>query len=359
MSFGTASKPTAAEQAKSFTSYNQGLCDNAPPPSADCTMTDRRKEMISRFQGRALAAQGSFRDAVGDVRVDSLLSKGDEGSWLTMLLIDVAFGHITRVASIGAKAFVRSVNSSAAPEAVAAHMKAPGKAGQKATENAFKKDPAHKTKQGESQPWLMSMVASADASFEAFREGACNNLDDAGIMKLIDGMEAKKHTRDMYAAQITAQLARYHSSGVPKIGRSNVKDASPEEAWDVDSAHGHVSRDTRVVWYTNRIAGTRELVYEHADGGYRGIHPEGKIALEGSLTSAYEDNSYGADAKRQRFGAPVPSEFQAAAIAKHQAAWKEPPPEVELDLTGQTTRKPGAAAQTVDQDMHDIFVGRE
>lgn len=355
-------RTNAHDQASAHVPYNKGLCDVAPAGDTDCSLGERRKEMIDKFHARAAAAQNSFRDAVGDVRTDMLLSKGDEGSWLTMMLMDVAFGHVTRVAGVAAKAFVRCVNPSAAAdtlEAAGAAMKSPGKAAQKAAEAKLKQDPAHKTKQSESQSWLMSMVASADASFQAFSEGAPAGLDDAGIMRLVKGMSSEHHSREMYAGKITAQLARFHSSGVPKIGRSNVADGGVQAAWDIESSSGSFSRDTRVVWYSNRIAGTRELVYEHADGPYRGVHPKGQIALKGGLASEYEDATYGAESERQRFGAAVPGEFRSAAIARHQQMWGEPPPEVELSLAGKTTRKPGVATPAVPQEIHDIFVGGE
>lgn len=336
--------------------YNKGLCDLAPRPESRCFMTaQQRADHIDKFHKRVMDVAKNYRDALQELRIETLLEKESDLSWIVSLVLDLATGHLSSV--VGAA--LQRVNAGGAARDATNHtrelilsdgmidktIKGPIDAAKKTLTNELKSVQNQKvrSKKAEKVAHLEQVRDSADVAFAALREKAPALADDAELLALVDGMRIEVHSVGHYKQALQAKLARYQKSGVPQIGQRAV--TLPH--------HGlqPVRRDRRVIWVTNRMAGAqRQLWFEKQDffsHPVLGPTPDGS-----SLGFSRVDDA-------PVLETPVPSEFVDAALARHESSWGAPPDELEIDRAGKVTRRPGTPVASTERAMYDIFFGAD
>lgn len=352
--------------------YNHGACELAPQPGMRCFMTEgQRRDHIDKFHKRTMDAAQNYKDALQDLRVDALLEKEEDLSWIAAMVLDLATGHLSGAIGNALKRYnaggvAREATNETrrlllSDDALDKLVKGPLGAAKKALEGKYKatQNQPQRSKKGESLSYIGALVGEADRAFVTFRERAPASADDGELLALIDGMQIELHSKEHYKRALAAKLDRYHKSGVTSIGRKRAQH-------ELEPVHGSGSvkvpafRDQRVVWVTNRFAGSqRRLWFEKQDG-----HPGNPTYVRagdpdwpanGRLTFGPRDPMD----EGPKLVAPVPEEFVEAALARHEAVWNEPPAELELDAFGRTTRRRGEPVASIERVMYDTFFGSD
>jgi hypothetical protein len=167
----------------------------------------------------------------------------------------------------------------------------------------------------------------------------------------------------LYMSLLSEKMNRFRKSGVTKIGRMPAgRDERFRKTPDLENEMGEeVLRDTRVVWAQYSEGGPRELRYEQLDGErvHSILHPGGEHHPRKGLPTFGPAKPL---TKESELGRPVPTEFQSAALSRHQQVWGVGPETIrvrapywgffERGVEGVKNRKP-APPQSKPGPTHD------
>lgn len=335
---------------------------------------DQRERLTALFRERAMAAMTQYQLAITSVRMDKLVEKEEDLSWVVGLLLDLAGAHILsalasslkRVRKDGLSRLLAMDDFSAAIgtytdagwtataqaglhllterriEGVVKPVVDLSKAKAKGTFKAALNQ-EDTSKKAVTVNYLDSLQDEAVIGFQALREQTPRHASDAELVVMFDGLDAEHHKVSYYKEALAEKLKRFHASGVTKIGRKHA-----ERPWTPEFAKPTVPviRDTRVVWLVFKSGVPLRLAYENQDGD------------PGSPDRLEMDMAPGMRAGPQRFGPTrplspnpkigefVPIEFTDVALANHKQAWGEEPAIVLADEARHATNPftlPGTA----------------
>lgn len=326
------------------------LVDNGPVCEGiydeKCFMSSQqRTNLLPFWVGRVGQAYQNYSMAIAELRVDELLKKEENNEWLIALLLDVAGGQIISIIAsqlvrvradaisrLGGKAGevisknakrAKAVLTSVSAKEINSSVKKIMDLGRKEYAKELMQDSDGIAEKSSNLAMLGYLQKQAGAGFEAIREQAPGELNDADFVVLFDSFKDDRHSVTGYKAALTEKLARFNASGVTKLGRRNdlrdVQLGKSQEAVKLD-----VIRDTRLVWL-RYPDGRMELRFQIRDGeDIPGVAEFGDPGTEwaGRPPSFGPSNSLD-DAPR--LGDAVPAEFIEVALSRHVEAWKRPP----------------------------------
>lgn len=319
---------------------NQARCDLEPTLGAErCFLGGDRARALEAFQSRARAAGANFVTALGLVQFNVLLEKEPAPGLLLNVVIDLAAGQLTRVlggmvsraatragratSEKGGEMLIKPALDHGKKRAIAAP------ATPSATASTGSADPGQVSKQSETERFLSQLRSAVETTYMRFVEVGAAEADDDQLLAMFEELDPNRHSSEIYKTMIEDKLARYNLSGVTSIGRREV----PELA--NGSLPMMVTRDSRCVWVSNSILGTRQLWLETAQARSHPLDGKDSPVLRAMAprAAAAQDRfgGFANDGDRPHLDRPVPDEFVAAAVARHKAAWGESPRELAID----------------------------
>jgi len=341
------------------------VCDQHAGPG--CLLTkDQRQRLVMKFADRVNQTASNYNHGLADVKLDVVMEKEEDLSWVAVMLLDVATGYAAAALTSALTALKKNAASQlaevAAEETLHQVEGAPRTLDQrlqvafssvsdaklkdqvkKATDSTKKKvtaaakhPQATKSKKKESLVFLQELQSAASAGFQQIRERVPMTADDAELIVATQAFDTDNHQASMYTEAIRAKLDRYLESGVSKIGIS-YEDRSITE--DVPQG-GEVIRDVRVAWLDFESGYPRRLAFQHQDGHrtYGVIHkddPDAPPELHESRgfgpRDPITDKPEPGLSERSGTNYFVPDEFVDAAIERHKQVWGGEPPVVHVD----------------------------
>jgi hypothetical protein len=280
------------------------------------------------YPARVARAQAKFDIAITEMKFETLMQKGDDASWVTNLILDLASAFLVSSVASGIKAFRVASAANAANriplglpakmatslsekqiEASLGMVMAPGK---KAASDYLRAGTNLQMTEEQKTvvPFLDAIRRGSDPGFQYFAAELPSAGSDNDLVAAFLGFEESRHTVDLYRAAIADKIARFEASGIDDIGK---RMESP-----LGGAHAREDRMTRVVWVNYSSGAPRQLMLESQYGPkpermldrsvFGFLHPSGPSEME-----------------------TVPKEFEAIAIARHLQAWLEPPTSIVVD----------------------------
>jgi hypothetical protein len=363
-------------------SEGMGAC--AAQGTAGCFLTvGQRQILVGDMQQRVTAAQGSYRDALNDCRLQQVLKKTDELPWYMSLMLGAIASGLESAIGVGIKALKAS---GAAESAIAAATSARTATAVDEGAHAVANSAIHEASNAGaevatvSDKQLETLVASSldkakekaagalagatstDSKETAEKNAALNYIDflrnesadvfqnlredapgtttDAELLALWRSFDAALHTTDRYRNELNEKIEKYLSSSVSKIGRSSDWNNEP-------SALGprQVEREVRVAWLVTKGAGKRLVYMDRTFDGWYLERQGNPITSRVTRSAAYDSgenqlslsqdatwNVNGKDETRSekplqddRVLSFVEPEFEKMAIAKQEKIWLESP----------------------------------
>jgi hypothetical protein len=328
---------------------DRGAACDGERVSVGCFLEDKqRQRLVEDFRDCVSTAQTNYKDAIAELRVDRLLEKEEDLSWVLSLALDAVGAHllavvaralktvravgVTRLGEINERAAFLGQYSDQSWPARAERMisattdaridgvtrsifdtaKGSAKTGARAV-----RDHDSTTKKTATLAYLDELRDGCDVAFHAFKSNALANARDAELVVLWQGMQPEFHRVGAYKTVLAEKLQRFHRSGVTSIGRKPTKSR--------DGFGAPVLRDTRVV-FVRDIHGRKTPWFQsvEADSDLGRIdrdHPEYPHANDPKHVASLE--TFGPS--RRRGGTwldrPVPEEFADVAIARSEQRW--------------------------------------
>jgi hypothetical protein len=308
---------------------------------------DQRGRLIDNFQKRILRAEMNYQKALAQIRVDKLLEKEEDLSWVTSLLLDamgmVFIGAVSKALMAVRNATAQSLANKLTLAAVNLETVRPGtelfnaaiakvdlatiQAVVGAGAGAGKAAAAAKAKASQNKnatddktatvSYIDFLTDSASVSFQELSENAPAQFDDAGLIVLWESFAVDRHLVSVYVQQMTAKIERFRSSGTAQIGR--VGNAQPPKGLGADNENdaSGVRRDTRLVWLMFASGEPKQLWYESV---YRRKFMN--VPMNGAAFGEDSGDRFHEGTIHER---SVPDEFREVAIARHTAVWGEIP----------------------------------
>lgn len=374
-----------------------------------CFLQDgQRTRLINSYQARVMQAQESYRHALEQMHVDKLFEKleNDQKSnlpWMFSLVIDIIGAEALKALTKALNGLLQmekenllDVLDSAAAGSRTAKVsevmwdglhgissgdvtwlsKKIADAATKKTQSFVKKatkDGTPTVQNAIDTDYIGFLMDNASSTFQALREqppGLCN---DAQLVMLWQGYDAKHHTVSAYKTELTDKLARFNHSGVMDIGRdfnaralremTQINGENPSAFVDyADDESISVVRDRTLVkleflsgrapQYANahrdfQTAGIalhgepntrqkQEGVYDQLQGDHRAHKQDGEYVTPWRDAQLQQKDATGAtktihvqrEFHIERLIAP---EFEDIAIERHNVQWKHPPRTIVVD----------------------------
>jgi hypothetical protein len=203
----------------------------------------QRSRLINAFQQRTLAADSAFKSALTQVRVDKLIEKPEDMSWVLNLALmalgaygGVVLGRVLgELTSQATSSLVVYLEGETGPRMTklatklhagisAISLSYPKRAGL-----AYK---AHAAGITAAQGWQAKMTGKEDIDFldilgsqtgvmfQRIRETGMLGLTDAELLALHEAWDVQRNSVGDYKQQITALIAEYKTSQIKHLGRS-------------------------------------------------------------------------------------------------------------------------------------------
>jgi hypothetical protein len=314
-----------------------------------CFMSDpQRQKFIVDIKDRILRAGENYKHALQQLRVDELMKKEEDLSWVLSLALDLVGAHIINVAAdalqrfkssaikklseaaldaarhgaydpTSASATVEAMLAGVSKESISQKVKFGVGTLQKNGAGVIKTE-LNKEKQTEKAAtisFIDQLKTQCDAAFEALGANAAADANDVELQALYDGMDPKFHTINIYAEQLAAKLERFRRSGVTRIGRQ----------YDTDKQWSRIDviRDTRVVWMKHDN-GSKTLWFQSQDGDrdlgviHKGDPGSDEIFGKTEMKFGARDPREEVHLERQ-----VPDEFRDVALDRSEQIWGATP----------------------------------
>jgi hypothetical protein len=346
--------------------------DHGSYRGSDSFLTEKQRERLDeQFANRCQDAATQFQNAVGNLRVDTLLEKDDEDlPWFALLLVDIGFGvalaSITRsvlsLKSNSAKSVARLFDAAVlqqqpdpsltlfqrmqhsfsrlSDEHVKIVVNTVASTGKK---SALAAVPANakiegKNEKGERLSYLAQLQTTTAIAFARFREQAPARATDAELVMLFDAMAIEHHSVTRYMTAIQEKIERFKKAKVTKIGRryEERKDFQGDKPIGTGAFTPMVIRDVWVQWQTYESGHPKELVYGHEDRRFNPslIRPDYPGNAQLPMQRVNSDNFDGPSkgvSNDPRALYSVPQEFWEAALLRHELMWGAPPTTVHVD----------------------------
>ncbi|MBL0213351.1 MAG: hypothetical protein IPQ07_05680 [Myxococcales bacterium] len=218
-----------------------GICEGKS--GGGCILNDQQRGRLSQlFFSRMTSAENNYKHAIANLRVDQLLKKEEDASWLVLLILDVVTFHLassfrsgltalktdalSQIDQMGARLALRfeevplraqlsrEALKLAGPDEIKGVVKFAVDRAAKATASAMKSEPAGKAA---NVSYLTKLQSDAGIGFQAVREGLPATLNDLEMIAVTDSLDAAKQTIEMFTTVLSAKLSRFESSGVTEI----------------------------------------------------------------------------------------------------------------------------------------------
>ncbi len=339
------------------------VCDQDAGPG--CLLTrEQRLRLVMKFADRVNQAASNYNAGLQDVKLDVVMEKEEDLSWVAAMLLDVATGYATTALATALGA-LKKANASQLSEIVAdeilnqvegapraldhklreafvsisdaklkENVKKVADFTKKKITSLAKHPQATKAKKAESASFLQELQSAASIGFQQIREWVPATASDAEMIALVQAFDVHNHLPEMYHQAIAEKLDRYLKSGASKIGSSyEYRDVTG----DVPTG-GEVIRDVRVAWLEFESGYPRRLAFQHQDGTYnpnvmRRDDPGSPLPEKRSFGphDAITDKPEPGLSERSGTNFFVPDEFVDVALARHKQVWGADPPVVRVD----------------------------
>jgi hypothetical protein len=330
---------------------NEAVCEGKDDSVPGCFLTDRKRDkVINKLFLFVQTALTNYKLALVELKIDELLKKEEDLSWVLSLALDLAGAHfaivlaraLQNVQKAGAKRIEELILHAGAAGnfnekswlARADRMVAsvtPGrietlaKFGMGAAGLGVKStakeglNVATQTTKAATISYIDQLKDACDPAFMAFLNHVSVHTADAELVVVLEGMKPEYHSTSAYKESLGEKIARFRQSGVLDIGRKEA---------NADNYGGKLMRDTRVV-YVQDINRKKTPWYQRQEGktssgsGY--IRPgdplydqiDGKNPKHQAAWSKFGPRGAGA----ATLDRPVPEEFRDVAIAASEARW--------------------------------------
>ena len=379
---GAAPKPKTLVGDAGIDSEGMGAC--AAQGTAGCFLTPgQRQILVGDMQQRVAAAQGAYRDALSDCRLQQVLKKTDELPWYMSLMLGAIASALESAIGIGLKALkasgaaesaVASATSTRAATAVEEGANAVATAGSHEASNAGAEVATISDKQietlvatsldkaKEKAAGALAGATSTDSKetaeknaalnyidflrnesaevFQELKEGAPGTTTDAELLALWRSFDAALHTTTRYRNEVNEKIEQYLSSSVSKIGRSSDWNSDPSML-----GPRQVEREVRVAWLVTKGAGKRLVYMDRVFDGWYLERQGNPLTSRVTRSAAYDsgenqlslsqDATWNVNGKNEtrsekplqddRVLSFVEPEFEKMAIAKQEKIWLESP----------------------------------
>ncbi|MEO7734843.1 MAG: hypothetical protein ABIY55_28060 [Kofleriaceae bacterium] len=298
------------------------VCDTAPAGEGCFLDAGKRVQAIAEFRGRVDRAFSAYLAALGSVKLDALLKKDEDLSWVASMVLDVISAHtLTLVTKIAGAAMKQLPAMAKLDErSIQMHLKGFVDAAKKGCSGTLKgeKNAAANASKGAEQGWFKQLAKSAQMAFQQISEAFPMMATDAELLTLSDSFDATNTYQGVYEELLTAKLVRFKDSGIDKIGKHAAGRFTKTMGEDSILTHneGLVERERKVVRAEYASGHPVELIYRDQDDD--GLHVFGV------------DNGY-RRFKPDLSQKPIPQEFWEAATARHEEIWGAPPEAVKVD----------------------------
>lgn len=346
---------------------------------SDCFLNDgQRNRLIQLYQGRVSAAQLAYTTALTDLRVDKLVEKDDDLSWVFELVIGLVSTHVT-TALIKALGFLRdgkadnilwalkkadlqidlqnpsavtsiaTAVSNVTDGQITSVVKAAVDQGKSGAKGAAKGVGSGKDDRTEQVAYLDKIKDDSAMVYQHLREDPPGYATDAALVAMFSGFDAMMgHTVGSYKAKLTEQVERYMKSFVRRIGLQR-RGGKPEDSaltriqHDPTNDENAALTEVKVCWVVHtrdhipRLAYKTTLMRRQTTGWAIGRSPTEVVPenrLEGHGTPRYHN---------------IEPELHGAAIARHIEMWKMPPEIVLVDDAMWPHFKPTSTDKKKDQ----------
>jgi len=270
---------------------------------------DQRAALIGEFQKHTAVASDNYCHALLMLRMETIVEKEDDLSWLGTLLLDVVGMHVLaaaltalknrqtllqelasqrEVALTGARAMLVRVT----PAQIDAVAKLGFDQGKKGAQATFKRE-QNKAALGAKTATIAFIDTLIDSAAEAFSHFALDvsaMAEDAELVVLWHGMKPEHHHVEAYKGALDEKIGRFKTSGIREIGHKPA----------VADGIGVVDRARRVV-IVQDMHGRQVPWYQQADRGVGAVHSDAP--------------------PRETLLGPVPEEFREIAVARSEVVW--------------------------------------
>lgn len=278
-----------------------------------CFLGDEQRDaLIHDFQDCVAVARENYKLALERLRVNELIAKEEDLSWVLSLALDLAGAHVlaaitgaikraagpalARFKMSGQRRVLHRALAQITPERIESTTKAvfdPAKtAGKKALGHSLDDVPSTEERAA-TVAYIDQLTSACDLAFRRFSLDARARSDDALLIVLWQGMDPIHHSVPLYEQALGAKIKRFKKAGVPDIGEKSTS-----------YGEGRIRKSTRVVLVRD-IHGRTKAWFEKQ---FSDIHDRGHIS-----TSEWE------------LDRPVPSEFREIAIQRSEQAWGPTP----------------------------------
>lgn len=329
------------------------MCDPKDPVHAEvwqhnvddyCFLAPRQRDrIVHEYQVRVTAAQGEYGKALGEVRVDELLTPDpSQSSWLADLLLDV-IGLATMSSVANAFKLLRTagqVKLSDVVDDAAAATDEIRKASDKQIESVVRQAvttgkrmfPTKRTKASERKAedlvLLDHLSRQGPVVYQYLREQALAGVTDAQLLVMREAFEASNgHDSVTYRDELERQVKRYVESAVGKMGVArNDNNVSPLPPRGTDDLRRYFDLETKAFW-VELPTGRRLALYRRGHVNLPQIGDPLPLAVgPDRYTAEGVDAAAREDANREfQIFKYVPLEFADIAQELHRARWNEPP----------------------------------
>lgn len=305
----------------------RGFCQERPDAKGCELKPDQFRLLVDAYQKRVTAAQLAFGDALGELRIDTILKPDEDAAPLLGMLVDVmasvALGGIgSAIASIkstpAASTFglgldvqevedVLSVSNvlDGGKEAINWIVKASVDHGKK----ALKSTPPS-TEKNVTLDYIQSLQNASAIAWEHQREDPPGYATHADLIVLFHAFSASNgFTTPMIKQALSSKIQRYLASSTARIGRHQMRTEQ-----DI-KIQGNTVRDTKVAWVPDR-SGVPVLYYLKQDAK----NSQSPHTLSDHDVPMLE--LIDRDFVRDR---PVEPEFVEVAISRHKDIWGKDP----------------------------------
>jgi hypothetical protein len=244
------------------TTTNDRYIDQGPAHAGkgdDVFSPEQRGRLINAFQQRTLAADSAFKTALTQIRVDKLIEKPDDMSWVLNLAL-MAIGSwsgtvikqvMTSLASQGADALLVYLEKDLSDRMT--KLSTGLYRGVLAASEAFPKKTSAASKAiangiTGARKWETKMSSKADIDFldllgtqtgvmfQQIRETAMLGISDAELLGLHEAWNVDRNSAGDYKQQITELLGEYKKSDIKNLGRGDRPFSDPDK--DVGKGEG-------------------------------------------------------------------------------------------------------------------------